>query len=169
LGVNEIYQIIAVMKPSVGISEKDRASVVKMLLPLLADEYVLGTKTRHAHWNVSGPHFSHLHRFFQEQYQLLDEQIDDVAERIRQLGSFAPATLADFAKTTRLKEHPGREYSAQEFVLELSADHESVIRQLREDVGRLGNLGDVGTEDFVIGLIRAHEKMAWMLRVSVKE
>ncbi len=157
------------MKPSVGISEKDRASVVKMLVPLLADEYVLVTKTRHAHWNVTGPHFSHLHKFFQEQYELLDEQIDDVAERIRQLGPFAPATLTEFVKTTRLKEHPGREYSAQEFVLELSADHETIVRQLREDVGRIGNVGDVATEDFLTGLIRAHEKMAWMLRVSVKE
>ena len=157
------------MKPSVGISEKDRTAVVKLLVPLLADEYVLSTKTRNAHWNVTGPHFSHLHKFFQDQYSELDEQIDDLAERIRQLGVLAPATLAEFTKTTRLKEHPGREYSAQEFVLELSADHETVVRQIREDAERIGNLGDVGTQDYLVGLMQFHEKIAWMLRVSVKE
>ncbi len=157
------------MKPSVGISEKDRAAVVKLLVPLLSDEYVLYTKTRNGHWNVTGPHFSHLHKFFEDQYSELDEHIDNVAERIRQLGALAPATLAEFAKTTRLKEHPGREYSAQEFVLELSADHEAVIRQIREDAERVGNLGDTGTQDYLIGLMQSHEKIAWMLRVSVKE
>ncbi len=157
------------MKPTVGISEKDRTAVVKLLIPLLADEYVLYTKTRNAHWNVTGPHFSHLHKFFEEQYSTLDEHIDDVAERIRQLGALAPATLAEFVKITRLKEHPGREYSAQEFVLELSSDHEAVIRQIRDDANRVGNLGDAGTQDFLVGLMQAHEKIAWMLRVSVKE
>lgn len=157
------------MKPSVGISEKDRAAVLKLLVPLLSDEYVLYTKTRNAHWNVTGPHFSHLHRFFEDQYSKLDEHIDNLAERIRQLGALAPATLAEFAKTTRLKEHPGREYSAQEFVLELSADHDAVIRQIREDAERIGNLGDTGTQDYLIGLMQSHEKFAWMLRVSVKE
>ena len=157
------------MKPTVGISEKDRTAVVKLLIPLLADEYVLYTKTRNAHWNVTGPHFSHLHKFFEEQYSTLDEHIDDVAERIRQLGVLAPATLAEFVKITRLKEHPGREYSAQEFVLELSSDHEAVIRQIRDDANRVGNLGDAGTQDFLVGLMQAHEKIAWMLRVSVKE
>ena len=98
--------------------------MVKLLVPLLADEYVLSTKTRNAHWNVTGPHFSHLHKFFQDQYSELDEQIDDLAERIRQLGVLAPATLAEFTKTTRLKEHPGREYSAQEFVHELGPGSE---------------------------------------------
>lgn len=157
------------MKPSGGISEKDRAAVVKILVPLLADETVLSIKTRNAHWNVTGPHFSHLHKFFAEQYEELGEQIDDIAERIRQLGALAPATLAEYLKITRLKEHPGREYSAQEFVLELSADHETVIRQIREEVERVGNFGDAGTQDFLIGLMECHEKTAWMLRVSVKE
>lgn len=143
--------------------------MIKALIPLLADEYTLATKTRNAHWNVVGPHFSHLHKFFEDQYHQIDEQVDEAAERIRQLGGLTPATLVEFSKLTRLKEHPGREYTAQEFVLELSADHEALVRQLREDVDRAGKQGDAGTQDYLTGLMRMHEKLAWMLRVSVKE
>jgi starvation-inducible DNA-binding protein len=39
----------------------------------LADEYVLYTKTRNYHWHVVGPQFNDLHKFFQEQYEVLND------------------------------------------------------------------------------------------------
>ncbi len=60
------------MKPSIGISDSNRQAVVKTLNTLLADEYVLYTKTRNYHWNVVGPQFNDLHKFFQAQYEELD-------------------------------------------------------------------------------------------------
>jgi len=47
----------------------------------------------------------------------------------------------------------------------LLADHEAVIRTLRSDIGPVTDrYKDVGTTDFLTGLLEKHEKMAWMLR-----
>ena len=95
------------MNPNIAITDKDRAGVVKILNALLADEYVLYTKTRNYHWDVVGPQFNELHKFFDAQYAELNEIVDDVAERARALGGHALGTLAEFSRHARLKEHPG--------------------------------------------------------------
>src|SRR5467141_5238125 len=96
------------MKPNIGLSDSNRDGVVKLLTPLLADEYVLYTRTRNYHWNVVGPQFNDLHKFFEGQYGELNEVIDDVAERARTLGGAATASLTEFRDASRLKEHPGQ-------------------------------------------------------------
>ena len=77
------------MALSIGLSESNRDSVVKILNAVLSDEYVLYTKTRNYHWNVVGPQFNDLHKFFESQYEALNETIDEVAERARTLGGKA--------------------------------------------------------------------------------
>ena len=153
------------MNPNIGIADKDRASVVKVLNTLLADEYVLYTKTRNYHWNVVGPQFNDLHKFFAEQYEALDDIVDEVAERARTLGGRSVATLSEFQEASRLKEHPGQYPAADEMLDNLLGDHETIIRQLRTDADIVGTqYRDSGTNDFLIGLMEKHEKMAWMLR-----
>ena len=60
------------MKPGIGITDKNRKAVAAELAKLLADEYVLYTKTRNAHWNVEGPDFYEKHKFFETQFEQLD-------------------------------------------------------------------------------------------------
>ena len=67
------------MKIDIALSDKNRKSAVEILNRLLSDEYVLYTKTRNYHWNVTGPDFSELHKFFEAQYEELDNLIDEVA------------------------------------------------------------------------------------------
>jgi starvation-inducible DNA-binding protein len=153
------------MNPNIGIADKDRASVVKILNTLLADEYVLYTKTRNYHWNVVGPQFNDLHKFFAEQYEAIDEVIDEVAERARTLGGHAVATLVELQEASRLKEHPGQYPAADDMLDTLLADHETTIRHVRADADAVGTKHhDAGTNDFLIALMEKHEKMAWMLR-----
>jgi starvation-inducible DNA-binding protein len=152
------------MKPDIGLNVKQRSGLVALLTPLLADEYVLYTKTRNYHWNVTGPHFNDLHKFFEAQYDELDGKIDEIAEFIRSLGGPAPGSLAEFLKTTRLKEAKGSVTAAQ-MVKDLLADHEAIVRQLRLDITRSADefkADDVA--DFLTGLAEDHQKMAWMLR-----
>ena len=157
------------MNPNLGINDKDRAGVVKILNALLADEYVLYTKTRNYHWNVVGPQFNDLHKFFQAQYEELDDFVDDVAERIRQLGGRSPGTLAEFTKAARLKERPGQRPNARAMLTALLTDHEAVITTLRADLATaMDKFSDAGTSDFLTGLMEKHEKMAWMLRAFLE-
>jgi starvation-inducible DNA-binding protein len=153
------------MTPNIDIADNDRKAVVEILNRLLSDEYVLLTKTRNYHWNVTGPQFNDLHTFFESQYDALNEVVDEVAERARQLGGRAFGTLAEFAKAARLTEQPGGAPAARDMLASLLADHETVIRGLRGDIGPVADrYKDVGTSDFLTGLLEKHEKMAWMLR-----
>ena len=153
------------MKPNIGIGDDHRHAVVEILNTLLADQYLLYTKTRNYHWNVVGPQFNDLHKFFEAQYEALDDVVDDVAERARSLDGHALGTLAELGKRARLKERPGKYPEAKAMLADLLGDHEALIRQLRGDVSTtMDKHGDAGTSDFLTGLMEKHEKMAWMLR-----
>lgn len=156
------------MEPRIGISTEHLAAVALKLSNILADEFVLNTKTRRAHWNVEGLDFHAKHIFFESQYQQLDEIVNTVAERIRSLGHYTPATLKNFLDLTHLSEVIHENNDARGFIEELFHDHVSMIMKLRELVGYFANdLKDAGSSDFVTGLMETHEKMAWMLRAHL--
>ncbi len=153
------------MRTDIGISEKSRGSVVSLLNNLLADEVVLYIKTRNFHWNVTGFHFHDLHKFFQTQYEALDEIVDETAERARSLGGRPLGTMTEFLKAARLKEYPREFPDAKKMVRALLEDHEEIIMFLREDLAACADrYKDAGTSDFLTGLMERHEKLAWMLR-----
>lgn len=155
---------------AIGLTTAERQGVVDILNALLADEMVLYQKTRNYHWNVRGLQFDQLHKFFENQYDDLANTIDEVAERTRAVGGFAVGTLQEFKELARLAESPGEYPSAERMLSNLLTDHESIIRSLRKDQETcLERFHDVGTNDFLVGLMERHEKMAWMLRASVAD
>ncbi|MGJ8731491.1 Dps family protein [Cellulophaga fucicola] len=157
------------MKTNIGITEENRQAVVNELAKLLADEYVLYTKTRNAHWNVEGVDFYDKHKFFEGQYEELAQTIDSVAERIRTLGHYAPATLKDFLNLTHLTEKNRNDNSPLGFIKELLEDHETICYNLRENIVPFADTyKDQGTSDFITGLLQEHEKTAWFLRSHLK-
>ena len=157
------------MKANIGIKQENINKVVDVLIKVLADEFVLYTKTRRAHWNIEGPDFYNKHLFFEKQYEELDEIMDSVAERVRALGHYTPATLKDFLELTHLSEELKEKNDANGFIKELLIDHESIVIYLRENINHIANdLQDAGTSDYITGLVETHEKMAWMLRAHLK-
>lgn len=156
------------MKPNLGLSGKARETVLALLGRLLADEHVLYVKTRNFHWNVTGLDFGSLHALFEKQYDELAETIDEIAERIRSLGGIAPGSMKEFLKLATLDEQPGGKLDAEKMIAALLSDHEAVVRSLREAADATGAAGDAGTEDFLVGLLEAHEKTAWFLRAHLE-
>jgi starvation-inducible DNA-binding protein len=153
------------MKPTIGLSDEQRQGVVTILNTLLSDEYLLYTKTRNYHWNVFGPQFNDLHKFFEIHYEEREEVVDEVAERARALGGLALGTMTEFVQQARLREHPQERPDARHMLANILGDHESLIRQLRTDAEVCDEkFRDLGTNDFLIGLMERHEKMAWMFR-----
>lgn len=158
------------IEPDFGIESSSRKSVIHLLSNILADEYILYTKTRNYHWNVYGPHFHDLHEFFEEQYKELEVIVDEVAERITTLGGKAIATLKEFTQHARLEEFPKDYPNATKMIENLCNDHEETIKVLRKDADACDEkYDDMGTNDFLIGLMQKHEKMAWMLRQAIDE
>ena len=153
------------MEINIGIRNEHRAAVAASLSKILADEFVLSLKTRRAHWNIEGPDFHSKHLFFEGQYNELDKVIDELAERIRSVGHYTPATLKEYLKLTHLTEETREKNDGPGFTRELLRDHESIIIHIRENVdGYITAFKDAGSSDFLTGLLEMHEKMAWMLR-----
>jgi starvation-inducible DNA-binding protein len=157
------------MKTSIGISEANRKTVAGQLNILLADEFVLYTKTLNAHWNIEGPDFHSVHVYFESLYGESQELIDSVAERVRQLGHYASGTLSSILKLTHLTEKYEGKNDSQSYIAQLLAGHESIIEFMRGTINEFADAHkDAGTSDFVTGLMEKHEKTAWMLRSHLK-
>jgi len=149
----------------VGMSEDDRDGVLERLEELLADEHVLYTKTRNCHWNVVGPRFPELRALFEKQYQELGQVINETAERIRALGATAVATLTEYLALSRLRERPGERPDDLQMMASLLADHEFLIRQLREDLDAASAVfHDRVTSGLLCRSMGWHERAAWKLR-----
>lgn len=152
-----------------GISIENTRKVSEQLNRLLADEFVLYTKTLKFHWNIEGKDFHALHVFLEEQYGELQIIIDEIAERIRKIGHFPNGSLKQFIANATLKEHTDDSRITESMLTELVDDHETLIRNLRNLIDEFEEkLEDMGSSDFVTSLLRKHEKMAWMLRASTR-
>lgn len=132
-----------------------------------ASHTVLAFKTRAAHWQLTGRHFNHLHELLGKHYDQLDEMIDELAERNRMLRSPALVGLAAVLKESDVADARVAMDTADGALTVLLADHETLIRQLRKDAETAARHEDPGTNDFLIGLLRVHEKMAWFYRASL--
>ena len=156
------------MKTAIGITEENRQAIADVLSKLLADEFILYTKTRNAHWNVEGSDFHNKHLFFEAQYKQLEMYVDQVAERIRKLGHYAPATLKQYLELTHLSERIDTSIDSQSFIKMLLEDQQSIIIYIRQNIKTIAEeYKDEGTTDFITGLMQEHEEMAWMLRASL--
>jgi len=154
------------MDVDVELPEVSRKEIAEALGRLEADTFTLYLKTHYYHWNVTGPRFRELHLTFEEQYRDLWEATDEIAERIRALGFWAPGTLAEFARLTSVPDEeaiPG----AEAMIEKLVEGHEAVLATAREVLGLAEPAADDATVDLVTGRIASHEKMAWMLSASI--
>lgn len=153
------------IQPNIGLDSDIRKAIVELLSSTLADEAVLTAKTRTALWNESAANFSGPLTLFRTQYQLLNTMTGEIAERIRILGGFAIGCCLDFHQHSRLVDHPGHTPN----ILQLLADHETLIRSLREDIRKCAEeYEDVGTTGLLVRVIVMHEKMAWVLRSEIE-
>lgn len=154
------------MEPNIGITKKNLKAVCSILNNCLADAHILYFKLRKYHWNVKGDNFMELHKLFETHYEQVQEAIDEIAERVSQLGGMAIGTTSEFAKGSSLKEEPGENPENNiDMIKVLLADHETVIRNLRVGVDDSEEkYSDQGTSDFLTGLMQQHEMMAWTLR-----
>jgi len=145
-----------------------RVAVGQLLNLLLADEFVLYVTTRDYHWNVLGPEFPALHAQFEAQYEQAATWIDDIAERARAIGIGARGNWSDLGQLARISAARGHGLPSVRMLSELLTLHKGLVRQLLLDGRACVEVHhDVGTADFLTGLMREHEKTAWMLRAQI--
>ena len=155
---------------NIGMTSEQTQAVATILKRALADEFILYVKLHNYHWHVVGPQFESLHAMFQTQYEEVAIFMDDIAERSLTIGARTIGTLDEFSEFASLSEQPGEYPEAKVMVANLLADHETIIRTLRQDLRDCDDkYNDMGTSDFLTGLMEKHEKHAWMLRAMMAD
>ncbi len=147
-----------------GLDDNARKSVADALNGVLADTYVLYQKTHAYHWNVTGPHFVSLHAMFEEHYREMWAALDELAERVRALGEFAPASGKAFLDLASIDSAEARPPAAEQMIKTLLAGHEALVRRARQAISVAAQVDDAASEDLLTQRIQIHEKTAWMLR-----
>ncbi len=137
------------------------------LTKVLADTFILYFKTHSFHWNVEGPHFKSLHELFELQYNELWTATDEIAERIRTLGDYAPNSWESMAKNAALQE-TGQTPDAMAMVEMLANDNIAITEGMKSVLETAQKADDEVTADLMIQRISVHEKAAWMLRSIAK-
>ena len=144
-----------------------RGKVIELLNARLADAIDLGAQTKHAHWNVKGPHFIALHELFDKVAESVEEQIDTIAERVTALGGTAHGTLQSVLRTSSLKPYPEDISEGLAHVDALSAALAAFGAKVRAAIAAAGQLGDADTADLFTGVSRESDKYLWFLEAHL--
>jgi starvation-inducible DNA-binding protein len=153
-----------------GVSEEKRKGMIALLHQQLADHYALVTKTRFYHWNVEGPEFHDIHKLLDEHYEIIGEQVDQIAEQALKLGGQAPGTLAWFKEHSRLEEDKGETIpNTLDMIKNLVEAHESILECLYGDITTIDEeYKDAVTSNLLQEISDQHHKMAWTLRMIMQ-
>lgn len=154
--------------PNIGITDTNRLAIAEQLSKILADEFVLYSKTLNAHWNIEGPDFHSVHLYLETLYNEQQQIVDTVAEKIRTVGHYVPAQLNKYLELTHLSESAPKKNDSQTLIADLLEAHESIIVFIRENIKPFAEkLKAEGISDYITGLMEHHEKTAWMLRAHL--
>lgn len=138
------------------------------LKTLLASVYVLSIKAQNFHWNVEGADFPQYHAFFGSYYEeVYGNSVDRLAEIIRQLDSYSPASITRFAELSQIQDQvkiPRTELMMQE----LFADNQKILQMYKEAFHGAEQADEQGIANFIAERIDAHGKWNWQLRSIVK-
>ena len=135
---------------------------------LLASNFAYYLKAHAFHWNVEGPDFGELHKFFQKIYEDSYSAIDHIAEYIRYLDEYAPGS---FERYTELSTIAGQTKipRARLMIEELLANTQQMIDILNTCFASAENENQPGIADFVSQRLSQHGKYYWQLRSYLRE
>lgn len=145
-----------------GYSGMETVKIVKNLNLLLANYQIHYQKLRNFHWNVKGKQFFTLHKFFEDQYLLTNENIDEIAERIRVFGQTPLSTLNEYLDSAEIKESPSN-LTSEAMMREILKDFELLLSFMINVVDAAVEIGDVSTEDMINGFIKKMEHAHMMI------
>ena len=144
------------------------SKTVEKLNLYLANLNVLYRKVQNYHWNIVGAGFFSVHEKLEEYYDAINEQIDDVAERILSIGGRPLGTLKDYLAVTTIKEAENKEISIQEAVADVKKEFEAMLKLVKEVKETADEENDYGTSALVDEYISTYEKDLWMLNAYLK-
>lgn len=125
------------------------AQVVDALNTELATEYVIYHQLKKHHWDVEGAEFRDLHLFLEEAYEHVEENADEIAERITALGGVPVAGPANQEEMS-IADFEGEDiYDVRTSLSNDLDNYGDLIETMREHIELARNLGDHATAELV--------------------
>jgi starvation-inducible DNA-binding protein len=150
------------------LKDSTKTASITLLQACLTDSIDLYNATRQAHWNVKGPSFGSLHTLFETFYTQLATDIDDVAERIVQLGGTANGTTQTVAEGARATAYPTRLTAGMDHVEALLERYAGLAKTVREGIDTADEAGDANTADLLTNVSQNLDKAVWMLEAHTQ-
>lgn len=136
---------------------------------LLATEYAFVIKAQLFHWNVEGPDFGQLHKFFGKlSEEVYENSIDRTAEFIRVLDEYTPGSFERFAELSVISGQT-KIPRARLMLEELYSNNEQMIGLLNQTFAVAESENQEGIANFIAERLDAHGKHSWMLRSFLKD
>lgn len=123
---------------------------------------------RHAHWNVKGRLFFQHHKLFEEIGDMLEENLDELAERLTALGGIAGGTIRRAAAKSSLPELSLEGADGEKFITALIESTSQFGGIVRKGLDESDEAGDKGTADFLTKLVQDADKALWLLESHVR-
>jgi starvation-inducible DNA-binding protein len=151
----------------IDLSAAKRQKLCDILNQTLAELFDLHSQTKQAHWTTRGPNFWQLHRLFDEIADAVEPFIDEVAERIAQLGGLPKGTARMAASSSKLPEFPEK-FDDVGHVATLAERFGACGNAVREQIDKTDELGDKDTADLYTEISRELDKQLWFLEAHTK-
>jgi starvation-inducible DNA-binding protein len=148
-------------------NDEQSTTLIALLNARLADAIDLLYQAKQAHWNVTGQEFFALHQLFEKVADELQEHVDDIAERVAQLGGRAEGTIRMASERSSLPEYPHQISGGAAHVEALSNAMTAAADAMRRAIDESSNAGDQVSADIFVGATRAIDKLLWMVRAHV--
>jgi len=141
--------------------------LIEQMKVTLASTFAFYLKTHGFHWNVEGANFPQYHEFLGNLYEEVFGAVDPIAEHLRTLESYAPASFARYTELSIVKDELNIP-SAMSMMVKLKDDNQMLIDQLTKTQKLAESSGKMGIANFLQDRMAAHEKHGWMLRSITK-
>ena len=140
----------------------EKQELNNQLNDLVATWSITYTKLHNYHWYVTGQSFFTLHTKFEELYNEVTLNLDEVAERILSRGGKPVATLKEHLELSLIEEATGKE-TTEEMVETIVGDFKTIMQALKKAMQTAAEEGDDRTEDLLNATYQSLEKHTWML------
>lgn len=141
---------------------------LELLNQLVADLAVANVKFHNLHWNVVGERFKEVHVFAEELYDMLFEQYDEVAERVKMIGEFPPAALSTYLEMTKIEELSDKDYTIKETLNYLLEDIQYLKGLAIEARNVSDEEGDFATVAMLEDIVGTYCKHDWFISQMLK-
>ncbi len=144
------------------------ANLEKKLNQYVADLTVMYTKLHNVHWYVEGSQFFRMHELFEEYYDQITTDLDEVAERMLQIDMKPVGSLKGALEIAKIEERDDKFGLDKDLLEVVRKDFEYFLNSSKELTELAAEAGDEPTAALMIGFTAHYQKALWMINALLK-